>query len=196
MGSAYGSQTGASLSRNGPTLHEHGHRGALVISNSLTMPMQLAATDSTSSDYFEPEDPDFIDALQDTILPGDIPDPQLPTQEQADRESEWAQLAAGQPSLKRSHSVMAEEDSDVPQDMIPENSEVTDEDPTGDTYGASRFGEFGDYMRRKRAKLQIQNAQMSENNNDNASGETESRIFQGIAIYVRFLELSRLSVGC
>jgi DNA repair protein REV1 len=91
---------------------------------------------------------------------------------------------------------MAEEDSDVPQDMMPEGSEVTDEDPTCDTYGASRFGGFGDYMRRKRAKLQIQNAQMSENNNDNASGEIESRIFQGIAIYVRFLELPRLPEGC
>lgn len=147
------------------------------------MPVQLVAIHSTSSDYFEPEDPEFIDALQATVLPGDIPDPQLvpPAQEQA--ESEWAQFAVGhdQPFLKRSHSTMAEEDSD---DMIP----VTDEDLTNDTYGASRFGEFGDYMRRKRAKLQIQNDQISGSNKDDAC-EIRSRIFQGLAIYVRFLGL-------
>jgi DNA repair protein REV1 len=162
--------------------------GALCHFNSLAMPVQLVATQSASSDYFEPEDPEFIDALQASVLPGDIPESQLvvppPAQEQA--ESEWAQVVlAGQPSLKRSHSTMAEEDSD---DMVSENSDVpvNDEDPTDDTYGASRFGEFGNYMRRKRAKLQIQNDQMLGSSKDDASGEIRSRIFQGIAIYVRF----------
>lgn len=51
-----------------------------------------------------------------------------------------------------------------------------------DTYGASRFGGFGEYMRRKRAKLQIQNAEMG--------GSTPmviaptSKIFSGLSIYV------------
>lgn len=156
------------------------------------MPVQLATNDSTSSDYFEPEDPDFIDALQATVLPGDIvaADPQPSAQEQA--ESEWAQvIEAGQPSesLKRSHSVMNEEGTD---NMAQENSEGS----TDDTYGASRFGGFGDYMRRKRAKLQIQNAHMSDNAKDgDAPGEIRSRIFKGIAIYVCFLRAERLLGG-
>lgn len=48
-------------------------------------------------------------------------------------------------------------------------------------YGAATFGDFGEYMARKRAKLQVQNQTL-------ASGpepETNSKIFQGIAIYVR-----------
>lgn len=43
-------------------------------------------------------------------------------------------------------------------------------------YGASRFGHFGEYMSRKRAKLQIQNA-----------SERKSDIFKGISVYVRLL---------
>ena len=46
------------------------------------------------------------------------------------------------------------------------------------TYGASRFGGFGEYMTRKRAKLQIQNAEMT--NED----EGVSKIFSGLQIYV------------
>lgn len=54
-----------------------------------------------------------------------------------------------------------------------------------ETYGASRFGELGQYMRRKRAKLQIQNAHINERD-DGEGGEMieRSRIFQGLAIYV------------
>lgn len=51
----------------------------------------------------------------------------------------------------------------------------------GAIYGASRFGHFGEYMRRKRAKLQIQNASMDTE----ASGEGKSSIFKGISVYVR-----------
>jgi hypothetical protein len=51
----------------------------------------------------------------------------------------------------------------------------------GTIYGASRFGNFGEYMRRKRAKLQIQNASMDTE----ASGEGKSNIFKGISVYVR-----------
>lgn len=48
-------------------------------------------------------------------------------------------------------------------------------------YGASRFGHFGEYMRRKRAKLQIQNASMDTD----TGGEGKSDIFKGISVYVR-----------
>ncbi|TFK40634.1 hypothetical protein BDQ12DRAFT_679787 [Crucibulum laeve] len=49
-----------------------------------------------------------------------------------------------------------------------------------DTYAPTRFGEFGDYMRKKRAKLQIQNAQLAVLGGDDEG----SQIFRGIAIYI------------
>jgi DNA repair protein REV1 len=45
-------------------------------------------------------------------------------------------------------------------------------------YGASTFGGFGQYMARKRAKLQVQNSTLNESD--------ASNIFRGLAIYVRF----------
>ncbi|CAE6377231.1 unnamed protein product [Rhizoctonia solani] len=51
---------------------------------------------------------------------------------------------------------------------------------TVDTYHASKFGEFGDYFRRKRAKLQNQNADLGTQ--DNRS--THSTIFKSLAIYI------------
>lgn len=53
----------------------------------------------------------------------------------------------------------------------------------GAVYGASRFGHFGEYMQRKRAKLQIQNAGMVDTSE--ASEEGKSGIFKGISVYVR-----------
>lgn len=49
------------------------------------------------------------------------------------------------------------------------------------TYGASRFGEFGEYMRRKRAKLQIQNAEMGDTPGPIPS---KSKLFNGLSIHV------------
>ncbi|OSX56265.1 hypothetical protein POSPLADRAFT_1186762 [Postia placenta MAD-698-R-SB12] len=52
---------------------------------------------------------------------------------------------------------------------------------SSDTYGASRFGEFGEYMTRKRAKLQIQNTEMDmEGNKQDAT----TRLFHGLQIYI------------
>jgi DNA repair protein REV1 len=51
-----------------------------------------------------------------------------------------------------------------------------------DAYGASRFGDFGEYMRRKRAKLQIQNAEMGSNT-PMAIAPT-SKLFSGLSIHV------------
>jgi hypothetical protein len=53
--------------------------------------------------------------------------------------------------------------------------------PNDDTYAASRFGGIGDFMRRKRAKLQIQNADIREG----ASPGGACRLFNGLSIYVR-----------
>jgi DNA repair protein REV1 len=50
-----------------------------------------------------------------------------------------------------------------------------------DTYGASRFGGFGEYMSRKRAKLQIQNAEMGDIPD---AGTSKSKLFNGLSIHV------------
>ncbi|KAK7467413.1 deoxycytidyl transferase [Stygiomarasmius scandens] len=106
----------------------------------------LAPSASNSSDYFETDDPDFLQALQNTVLPGDLPvDAQPPP-----------------PSSKRSYQVFQEED---------------DRD---DIYGAAHFGDFGEYMRRKRAKLQIQNAEITKDETLNEAPQ----IFKGISIYI------------
>ncbi|KAG8714193.1 deoxycytidyl transferase [Ceratobasidium sp. 394] len=52
--------------------------------------------------------------------------------------------------------------------------------PKPDTYGASKFGGFGDYMRRKRAKLQNQNTDLSSQ--DKRSSQTA--LFKSLAIYI------------
>ena len=49
------------------------------------------------------------------------------------------------------------------------------------TYGASAFGGFGEYMTRKRAKLQVQNQTLTSE----SVPEITSNIFRGIGIYVR-----------
>ena len=51
-----------------------------------------------------------------------------------------------------------------------------------DTYGASRFGDFGEYMRRKRAKLQIQNAEMGSSTPIVIA--PTSKLFSGLSIHV------------
>lgn len=50
------------------------------------------------------------------------------------------------------------------------------EDDDSGVYGASHFGRWDEYMRRKRAKLQIQNASLDKD---------EGGIFKGLSIYVR-----------
>lgn len=54
------------------------------------------------------------------------------------------------------------------------------------TYGASKFNGWGEYMSRKRAKLQIQNAEIP-NDDDGGGGVAggSSKIFEGLKIYVR-----------
>ena len=51
-----------------------------------------------------------------------------------------------------------------------------------DTYEASRFGGFGEYMRRKRAKLQIQNTEMGSSTPMVIA--PTSKLFNGLSIHV------------
>ncbi|KIK81331.1 hypothetical protein PAXRUDRAFT_156343 [Paxillus rubicundulus Ve08.2h10] len=63
---------------------------------------------------------------------------------------------------------------------LSEYTDTTKQDASGgdeETYGASRFGHWGEYMRRKRAKLEIQNASLDSN-------EKRSDIFKDISVYV------------
>lgn len=113
---------------------------------------------SSSSDYFELDDPDFLDALQTTVLPGDIEPHSVDKPPLKDPDTNH------QSSLKRLRS------------------EIESHDDSDDTYGSSRFGEFGEYMQRKRAKLQIQNEQLGTPAGN--IGGNASRIFSGLAIYV------------
>ncbi|KAG6839978.1 hypothetical protein C0991_009916 [Blastosporella zonata] len=120
---------------------------------------------TNSSDYFEEDDSAFLEALATTTLPGDAP-MEIDQDSGPEESQELEPPPASQPSLKRARLEAYEERvRQVP---------VTNED----IYGQAHFGDFGEYMRRKRAKLQIQNAAI----------ETESRsgngIFEGLAIYV------------
>lgn len=80
---------------------------------------------------------------------------------------------------KRAHSVSSnDEPAHSPTDS-PTGISTSYLDP--DTYGASRFGDFGEYMRRKRAKLQMQNAEMGDTPRGKGSGR---QLFKGLSIHI------------
>ncbi|KAK7033220.1 DNA repair protein [Favolaschia claudopus] len=115
------------------------------------------ASGSQSSDYYEDDDPAFIDALDAAVLPGDIIPASVPNNDESEDDPSPPPPAQPQPSLKR---------------RLHDASEPVDEG----VYGAAEFDNFGQYMNRKRAKLQIQNSEITTT--------AETQIFQGIAIYV------------
>jgi DNA repair protein REV1 len=75
---------------------------------------------------------------------------------------------ATQPSLKRQRL-----------EAFEERERLVNNAHDNDIYGASRFGDYGEYMRRKRAKLQIQNAALRDIDDVHGGG-----IFRGLSIYV------------
>ncbi|KAH9484056.1 DNA repair protein rev1 [Psilocybe cubensis] len=123
------------------------------------------ASQTNSSDYYD-DDSQFLEALNTTVLPGDVPicsplrDQSLVPSQTCDT------LPPTQPSTKRRRDdFQSPEEKDGVQ--IPSEDEV---------YGPAHFGDFGEYMRRKRAKLQIQNSDLAQSR--------ESGIFKGLSIYV------------
>ena len=142
------------------------------------MPIVPVGSQSNSSDYFESDDPDFLEALGNAVLPGDLP---LDTKNAEDDSHHDASedleplLPSTQPSLKRRYSAYRLSDDDEP----PPDQAPRKDDSDDDIYGAAHFGDFREYMRRKRAKLQIQNAAISQTGDG-----LKSQIFKGIAIYV------------
>jgi DNA repair protein REV1 len=137
----------------------------------ITMGTPLVASGSASSELFEPQDPDFILALGSAVLPGDVPQPE-PTCEDNNTPP------CGQPQLKRRRSPSPPNSHSV---LPPLGRDDELEEIDQATYGASRFGEYGEYMRRKRAKLQIQNTELS---GPEQVPKEKSGIFQGLEIYV------------
>lgn len=126
------------------------------------------ASQSNSSDYFEDEDSQFLEALGRAILPGDLPKEHDPEESQ-----EFQLPPPSQACVKRRYS-------HISSDEEKNDSEINVID--NDIYGASRFGGFGEYMRRKRAKLQIQNTELEQPGvTDHGAG---TPILKGIAVYV------------
>jgi DNA repair protein REV1 len=121
-----------------------------------------------SSDLFGSDDTDFLEALSNVVLPGDV------------QPSEY--------SLKRPRSPQPE--LTAQSRVLPPLSKADHDNPgpqlDQDIYGPSRFGQYGEYMRRKRAKLQIQNTHLEQDGVDEDTGSS-SQIFRGLAIYVGFL---------
>lgn len=134
------------------------------------------SSQTNSSNYYDEDDASFLEALQTTTLPGDAApeDNQDPSESQ---ESEYLEPPPPtQPSLKRRRLDAYEERHSA-------QPELDDYTKNEEIYGAAHFGDFGEYMHRKRAKLQIQNAELEEPGRDGAGG---SKIFKGLAIYVSF----------
>ncbi|KZT74041.1 DNA repair protein [Daedalea quercina L-15889] len=137
----------------------------------------MSTQGTTSSDYYD-NDPEFIKVLNEATIDEvnqsasasqrvqPDPEPRTPTKvcpskraRTPDSDEEGADL----------HGVLSSVDKGS------ENMTYLD----SHTYGASRFGEFGEYMARKRAKLQIQNTEM-----DIEDADAAPRICRGLQIYI------------
>ncbi|KAF8352243.1 hypothetical protein F5887DRAFT_1277909 [Amanita rubescens] len=77
-----------------------------------------------------------------------------------------------EPDTSGSSSRPLKRRSEAPSLLPLDGNEAKDDE----IYGASHFGQFGEYMRRKRAKLQIQNAVLAQTE--------DSGIFRGLSIYI------------
>lgn len=154
---------------------------------------------SNSSDLFGPDDTFFLEALQNSVLPGDVNAPQgsidqrisQPQDQRSNGHSSSVDSGdvsveappCAQPGLKRQRSPESENDGPSQAFTLPRLADVGDSSYLDEhTYGASRFGEMGEYMRRKRAKLQIQNTEMDDGDQEDSR---KSQLFKGLAIYVR-----------
>ena len=153
----------------------------------------LAQDTSTSSDYFD-NDPDFLRALGEFDLPGGS------SPLQAARPGDAVQVTSSPtreperpPSTQSRLKRPRPDDGDDEEEGLARHRGLTsiDGDPkkavylASNVYGAAHFGDFGEYMSRKRAKLQIQNAEMDEEAGDVREVVPKSRIFKGLQIYVR-----------
>ncbi|GLB35539.1 putative impB/mucB/samB family protein [Lyophyllum shimeji] len=133
--------------------------------------MDLPVSSQTnSSDYYDDDDSAFLEALTTAVLPGDVVPAEEPEGTFSTQTSqELEPPPPTQPSLKRQRLEAYEERG---------RSAQVDKAQDDDIYGALQFGDFGEYMRRKRAKLQVQNADLEGGAGDG------SKLFDGLAIYI------------
>ncbi|CAE6437156.1 unnamed protein product [Rhizoctonia solani] len=172
-------------------------------------PNRLEKTLSQSSDYFD-DDPDFSTALatlddsvlfgsqlltcidnvydnfdEDTGASGAQPLSQGRKRQRSLTPTSGPENSQEEPSASSSRSDRQSstlKPTNLTIGTLSLNSVVTPVTPAKapDTYHASKFGEFGDYFRRKRAKLQNQNADLGTQDNR----LTQSKIFKSLAIYI------------
>lgn len=146
-----------------------------------------SSASQSSTDYFQDDDSQFLEALAQAVLPGDIPPQPQPPPAEVDVEvvedSDEEKLEHPPLAQPRSPHILKRTLSDLDDDeeSVDSTDKVAQED--ADIYGPARFGGLGQYMHRKRAKLQIQNAAIQSQESD----EGGSQIFKGLAIYVRYL---------
>ncbi|KAF8749926.1 DNA repair protein [Rhizoctonia solani] len=143
---------------------------------------------SQSSDYFD-DDPEFSKALatlDESVLFGS----QRPSSQSRKRQRSLTP-APGPENSQEGHAISSSGSGQQASTLDPQglttstsswNSILAPVTPTktSDTYHASKFGEFGDYFRRKRAKLQNQNADLGTQD----TRSTQSTIFKSLAIYI------------
>jgi DNA repair protein REV1 len=150
----------------------------------------LTISRTSSDEYVVDDDPDFLEALLQAKLSGDISEcsegSSLKLREKVEETKQVATIPGIHESLKRKRSVSL--DSNIPASQPQDSSQVNESNL--DVYGASRFGHFGEYMRRKRAKLQIQNTHLERTDEDSK----KSTIFRGLAIYVSLL--AKIALPC
>lgn len=126
--------------------------------------------EQASSDLFGTDDPEYLELLANIPEPFDVvhAQPQVTTEEAATIPTQNNIIS----QLKRPHS--------------PDHElEFSDQN---DIYGPSRFHGWGEYMNRKRAKLNIQNNEMLQN------GEQKSTIFKGLALHVCLFVFLKLAL--
>ena len=151
-----------------------------------TMPKPLSRSLSRgSSDLFEPDDPDFLQTLLHMKLPGDVLTPP-PRGVSPPCEVPESERVVDNPDARNTRKRPRSTSPCNPDETDTQELECDASEVDSDTYGASRFGGFGEYMRRKRAKLQIQNTQMALVDTMSTSAST---IFRGLAIYVSVIHL-------
>ncbi|KAG1725858.1 hypothetical protein EDB19DRAFT_1897724 [Suillus lakei] len=130
----------------------------------MAKPLRSSAS-TDSSDLFGPDDPEFLEALRNAVLPGD-------------------QITAPPPNTESPNRKRPRDESEEQQIETTVHGTLThglgDSEDDPEIYGASRFGHFGEYMHRKRAKLQIQNAALDASQDVG----TTSKIFSGLSIYI------------
>ncbi|KAH9911670.1 DNA repair protein [Epithele typhae] len=142
-----------------------------------------------SSDYYD-DDPDFLKAISELPLPGIDNAPQVSANGISAGPANEPPLA--QQPRKRSRDdddAFIDEDEDAAQyhtgiSAVDAHADDGGEYLEGHTYGPSRFGEWGEYMSRKRAKLQVQNAQIQDSEDVEGENVVKSRLFSGLQIYI------------